>query len=508
MVQTLVSWYRSGRAELAALLWGASLVLAFAPFGAWYWAPFPLAAYFVLTSSPGVFRAARLGAFFGIGFFGVGLAWIVESFQFNSVPFFVAVIVTMGLVVVLSAYPAALGAVHARLHGVRTSGFCYVVSLASGWVLVEWARGTLFTGFPWLTVGIGQVEGPLAGWLPLAGALGASFVVAIAAAAIAGWWRARTVATTFSLFGTLGWVIVASLMLHGQSWSDESEKSLSVALIQGNVPQDEKWIPANRAPTLAKYLALTRLHWDADLVVWPETAVPGFPSKLRPFLRSLDVEARRKETELLIGIPSRDSRSGLSLNTVMKLGGADSGVFYAKRRLVPFGEYLPFAQMLERPLRAMGLMFSDFQAGAFAQPTLRVKGSAIGISICYEVAFSGEIGRSLPDAELLVNVSNDAWFGDTFGPQQHLQIAQARAREAGRWLLRATNTGLTAAIDPQGGVHAELPQFQAGALRADVTLRSGLTPYYRAGDSWLAVGLAIIWLLVNIHRAPIWKRVG
>jgi len=481
---------------------GASLPLAFAPFHAWFWAPVPLGVLFLASAAGTVRQGAWRGLLFGIGFFGVGLAWIVESFKFNAVPYPLALIVTVALVVVLSGYLAIFGGVAAKLHGPAGSprGLRYMVSVAAGWVIVEWLRGHLFTGFPWLVVGVGQVDGGFSGWLPVSGAYGTSFIVALVGAVLTVCVTRRGYSSAL-VAGSLGTLIVlASAGLHGQAWSAASARPLSVALVQGNVGQEEKWKLENRAPTLRKYLDLTRPHWDADLVIWPETAIPGLIESMRPFLTALEAEAQAKGTELLVGIPGRAPASGQPLNTVFKLGGADSRAHYIKRHLVPFGEYVPFSEVLRPPLAGMGLVLSNFQAGPERQLLLSVNGRPVGVSICYEAAFAREIGRALPAAELLVNVSNDAWFGDTLGPRQHLQLARARAREAGRWLVRVTNTGLTAAIDPHGRVQAALPQFKTGAVRADVVPQQGLTPYHRVGDLWIGAGIGMLWILVSIPR--------
>ena len=485
------------------LVAGASLTFAFAPFQAWYWAPVPLAVLFVATVSGTVRQGVWRGLLFGLGFFGVGLAWIVESFKFNAVPYPVAVIVTTGLVVLLSGYLAAFGAVTAACFGKKGSqrrGLSFMLSMALGWMLIEWIRGNFFTGFPWMVVGTSQVDGGLSGWLPLLGSYGTSFWVALIGAVLAACTVRRSYRNALLGGSILTLVVLSSAALHGRAWSRASAEPMSVALVQGNVSQDQKWKPENRTPTLRTYLELTSNHWNADLVVWPETAIPGLVERMQPFLRGLETKARHRGTELLVGIPSRDADSGRPLNTVLKLGGLDSQNRYVKRHLVPFGEYLPLAHWLEPTLAALGIVISNFQGGEDVQPLLRIDGRPVGVSICYEVAFASEIGRALPHAELLVNVSNDAWFGDTLGPPQHLQLARARAREAGRWLVRATNTGITAVIDPHGRIQAALPQFKAGAVRADVIPQRGVTPYFRIGDDWLAAGGALLWIFVSIRR--------
>ena len=267
-------------------------------------------------------------------------------------------------------------------------------------------------------------------------------------------------------------------------------------MLQGNIPQDQKWLAEVRQPTLDRYLQFTREAKGADLVVWPETAVPGTLHRMQPFIEALDAEARSRNATVLFGIPSVDARSRRFFNTVVSVG-PQRGVYH-KRHLVPFGEYLPLDAVLRPITQALGIPVSNFSAGPERQTLLTAAGQALSVSICYEIAFGAEIIRDLPQARVLVTVSNDAWFGSSIGPHQHLEIARARAVETGRFLLRATNTGITAIVGPDGRVMHSLPQFKAGTLSGAAVPRSGVTPYVRWGDmpvlivALLAVGVPLV----------------
>jgi len=302
--------------------------------------------------------------------------------------------------------------------------------------------------------------------------------------------------------GAIAAVLITGGLLRGVSWSEDIGAEIKVALVQGNIPQDQKWLPSMRQPTLDRYLTLSRRHWDADLVVWPESAVPGIFHRMRSFIDSLDEEARRNRTQVLLGIPAVDPAAGKFTNSVIVVGSGDG--MYHKRHLVPFGEYLPLDSLLRPLTEAAGIPVSNFSPGPKKQTLLNAAGYPIALSLCYEIAFGNEIVRDLPQARFLVTVSNDAWFGTSIGPHQHFEIARVRALETGRFLLRATNTGITAIVGPDGGVRAKLAQFETGVLEGEITPRSGATPYVALGDYPIIAAMFLLlaapWLGPRLER--------
>ena len=286
-------------------------------------------------------------------------------------------------------------------------------------------------------------------------------------------------------------------------WTRPAGDPLRVLIVQGNVPQDEKWSEAGRRDALDRYARLTAGRPGADLVVWPETAIPYFASGARPFLRAAGAAAEREGYVLLAGILSFDPASGNPWNSVVRVSSprsADAPGFYHKRRLVPFSERIPFQAAWAPIARRLGFPAEGFAAGGEGQPPLRAAGRELAVSICYEITFGASTARGLGDAGLLVNVSNDAWFGDTAGPHQHLQMARMRALELGRWLVRATNTGISALVTPRGAVDASAPQHETAVLEVAAPLLTGRTPYARWRDGPV---LALAALLVVIG----WRRV-
>lgn len=480
--------FDDGLAVVAGLL----LPLAFAPVR-WFPVAFvsPLLLLVALkAASPR--RAFLRGWLYGAGAFGAGVSWIHESFQFSNIGLVLAIPLTVAFVAFLSLYPALLGYGVRRAPATTETGRRLIIFPAA-WVLIEWLRGWLLTGFTWLQLGYSQLDSPLSGFFPLVGVYGVSWLVALIAAllldAFCGGLRRRLACASGLII-----ILASGIGLGNIQFTRPAGPAIKVSLIQGNIPQDQKWLPEMRQTTLDRYTRLTREAKDAALIVWPETAVPELLHRMQPFVESLDADARRRESAIIFGIPSVDASTRRFYNSLV-LVGTQRGLYH-KRHLVPFGEYLPLNTVLRPITRAMGIPVSNFSPGPASQPLFSAAGHALSVSICYEIAFGNEIIRDLPGARLLVTVSNDAWFGTSIGPHQHLEIARARAVETGRYLLRATNTGITAIIGPDGDILRRAPQFEAATVSGEAVPRRGATPYVRFGDApvivaaLLAAGLA------------------
>jgi apolipoprotein N-acyltransferase len=478
------------RAAVAPLL-GAASVLCFAPFGAWWLQPVLLAVLLheldhAAAAGDRAPRAAfRLGALYGAGLFGVGIFWLWNSlYTIGQAPLPLAFAVLAALVAIMAAYHGLALWLVARLAPAAGAWRWFGV-LPAAFVLVEWLRGWLASGFPWFSLGHAQVDSPLAPLAPLVGVHGLSLVVMFAAAALRAAWAWRAASRERLRLAIATAIVLALVPLAGtRSWTEPSGPPLRVALVQGNIAQDLKWDPEQVAPTLLKYRDLTLPIVDADLVIWPEAALPILWHQIPPeYLMELVAPGR---PPLVTGILRHELDSDRWYNAVAAVvpqGGYEATSaatqFYYKRRLVPFAEVFPVPGWVREWLKLMSLPYSDFDQGAEDQAPLAVAGTLIGASVCYEDAYPDAMMAALPAAALLVNVSNDAWFGDSIGPHQHFQIARLRALEAGRPLLRATSTGITAVVDAQGRVAARLPQFEAGVLRAGVQPMQGLTPFAR-----------------------------
>jgi len=467
---------------LLALLAGGGLPLAFAPVG-WAWLGIiALAVFFALTAQPSRRQALWSAYLFGLGYFGVGVSWVFVSISQYGNGLVVAALATACFVALLALFPWGVAYLVRRLCP-EMDAMTLWIGLPAAWVLSEWIRTWFLTGFPWLFIGYSQVDTSLANIAPVFGVLGVSLVVALLAGGLA-WVILGPSLRRAAVFGAILIAVFASLPLLDREWTQPAANPVNAALLQGNITQDKKWDPSYRETTLERYQTLTAQHLGDDLVIWPEAAVPMWYDQAKAYLDELETRADQAGTSLMIGVPVREA-DNRTYNAVVSL--SDPSRFYYKRHLVPFGEYVPFRDFLGSALDVLGAPMSDFTPGREAN-VLKAAGVPVGAFICYEATFGAEVTELLPEAQLLVNISNDAWFGNSLGPLQHFQMVRMRAIETGRDLLRATNTGVTAAINYEGKVLKRAPQFQVATVSAEVTPRTGATPYVQWKD-WPVLGL-------------------
>ena len=482
-----------------------------------------LATLFHLWSRARSPRAAAVTGFaFGLGLFLFGVSWVYVSLHdFGAMPAPLAALATLLFCAFLALFPAAVGYACARPGPSDAVRFGLLAPAA--WMLAEWTRGWVFTGFPWLAVGYSQIpDSPLAGYAPVLGIYGVSLTTAASAGLLVILWqrarsrdegRGRRAEEKAQSEKTSPLIphpsfLIPRILLHPSSfilvalwatgfalqqveWTQPVGAPLTVSLLQGSVPQEQKWRPERVRQTLLAYEALAKSA-RGRLIVLPETALPLFLEQVPPeYLDTLAGHARSQGGDILIGVPER-LPGGAYYNSVVSFGAAPSQS-YRKSHLVPFGEFIPLRPLLGGIVGALAIPLQDFSRGAEDQRPLAVAGERVAVNICYEDAFGEEIIRQLPEATLLVNVSNVAWFGRSIAPQQHLQIAQARALETGRFMLRATNTGVTAVVDPRGEVVAAAPGFTVATVTHTIRGYGGATPYVRWGNyAALALCIALI----------------
>lgn len=474
---------------LLALGAGAVAALAFAPFNWFVLAPLALALWFGLLVGATPRQAAFTGYAFGLGFFGVGVTWIFNSLLvFGHAPLAVASFITVLFVLVMALYPALLSALAVRfLPLTRPAG---LLALAGGVVLMELARSWLFSGFPWLLFGHTVLDTPLRPWLPLAGELGAGLVLALLAVALV-WVAQRGHRIAGAALAAA--VLAVSLALTPLQWVQPTGERITVAMVQGNIDQARKWAPDGIEYSFGVYAEHSMAAAGADLVVWPETAVPAFLSEIEGPLRDLAGDLSGEGSELLLGIFDHDPGTRAMFNSVVHAG---TGAGYDKRQLVPFGEYIPLRDRLAWLDRLLQIPMSDLSPGE-GDGRMAVAGTTAGISICYESAYARHIRAALPEAGFLLNVSNDAWFGDSLAPAQHLQIARVRAAETGRPMVRSTNTGISALIDADGRVLERSGLFSREVVRGTIEPHQGQTPAARLGEG-PAVLAALLLVLAGV----------
>ncbi|MBI5450933.1 MAG: apolipoprotein N-acyltransferase [Gammaproteobacteria bacterium] len=489
---------------IVALLAGLMMPLAHAPFAISPLAILSLAALFILWTRVTVRRALLLGYVYGAGMFGAGVSWVfVSIYGHGGVPLLLSVVLTVMFVLFLALFPAVVGAACAALvRGAPPQVFAYILILAPAalWVLGEWVRGWLLTGFPWLVTGYSQIDTPLSGLAPLLGVYGVSLAVGLSAATLSllSWPHLRRQRPALIMMAIVAATWALGMVAGSYQWGEASGDPVRVSLVQGNISQDVKWLPAIRELTLERYVTMTRQQPDSQLIVWPETAIPAYYHEARPFLDWMHANLVPEGGAILTGLIYKEPGSGAYYNTVLGLGSTEQ--FYHKHHLVPFTEYLPLKGVLGSLIDVMDVPMSDFSAGAVTQRPLAVAGQHIGVSICFEDAFGEEGIRQLPEATLLVNVSNDAWFDRSAAPQQHLQMARMRALETARPLLRATNTGMTAIIDARGRLQQVAPQFAEAVLSGEIQPRQGATPYVIMGNYPAVTGAGLMLALVVVLR--------
>lgn len=461
---------------ITCLLAGAAYPLAFAPLAAFPLALLGVAVLFASLDDCRPGQAARQGFAFGVGAFTAGTYWLYTSLHtFGGAPLPVALGLIAALIGYLSGWPAL--AAYVAVRWTTPAGpLRWLAVLPASWCLAELGRGWVLGGFPWLSLGYSHSDSWLRGYAPVAGVFALSLAAALTAGALVALMRGGG---NNRLYACLLLVAVwaGGAALDRVPWTYASGKPVSVAIVQGAVAQDLKWKPEQLLPTMQLYSDLTAQHWDKEIVVWPEAAIPALRHRVQAFFDVVGDNARQNDTDLLIGFVDYRDDTGQYLNGVMSLGTQSSD--YYKRHLVPFGEFFPVPDVIRNWMRLRNLPYRDYTRGARVQQPLVAAGVPVAASICYEDVFGEELLWALPEAALLVNVSNDAWFGTSIAPHQHLQIARLRALEAGRYMLRATNTGVSAIIDEKGRVTGTLPQFESAVLSGAAQPYGGLTPYAR-----------------------------
>ena len=489
-----------------ALLAGGALPLALAPYDIW---PLMLLAaglcFWVLQRAGAGIQAFWCGWLFGVGKYAVGASWVYVSIDvYGGAGTLLSTTLVAVFVAGLALFHGMFGWLYywARRVG-RCAGMADALLFASMWTALEWALTWAFTGFPWLFAGYAFIDTPLAGLAPAGGVLLVSFAALLTAttattattAIVAASPATEAALATASparlalLFAAAIWL--AAWALQAVNWTTLGE-ARTVALVQANQPQEAKWGADGARLAKERYQTLSAPVWDHDIVFWSEAAIPQLYHHAAPFINAVSGQTH---ADLVFGVVAAqvqpDSQEIVIHNAAMSTGGG----IYRKRRLVPFGEYVPLESLLRGSIAFFDLPMSRTASGAEIQPLLQAGGFALAMAICYEIAYPRAVAAHARQADALATISNDTWFGASIGPHQHLQIARMRALENGKYVLRATNNGITAIIDQRATVVARLPQFEAGVLSGTVQAASGTTPFGRLGNLPVLLILAVAMLV-------------
>ena len=480
---------------LAALL-GSTMPIAFAPLSIWPLGILLPALLIVLADTQhSLRRVILIGWVFGLGYFGFGVYWLYNSLHDfgNASPPMAAALAAL-MIICISLFPA-LTLVSWKL-AQRVLGQWTIWLLPLLWFAFEWLKGWILTGFPWLSLGYSQVDSPLHGFAPFIGVYGLSAVCVLLSVALIRVVRNRQ----YLHIGLVVLIPGLAISIQNIDWTEPQSTPLRVTIVQGNIPQEIKWQYDQRQNIFDIYWRETNKNWDSDLIVWPETAIPGRSENIeQSVLIPMSIAATQQGSSILTGVVVSESEKNIFYNSMLLLGSNQGA--YHKRHLVMFGEYYPLRWLLDFMRSFIDIPYSDLTSGSRNQPLMSVNETRLGVSICFENVFSRDIMTALPEANLLVNASNDAWFGDSLAPHQHLQIAQMRALETGRPMVRSTNTGISAFIDYRGRIIESTEQFNTQSITREMLGRMGVTPfYYFAQVQGLLAALILVVLLIFVFR--------
>jgi apolipoprotein N-acyltransferase len=480
-------------------LLGMLLVFSYAPFSYWPLTLFIPAIVFSFIEGASSKKSASILFIFAFGWFCTGISWVHVSIdQFGGLPLIFSLALMLLLCLYLALFSGLAGYLTAQLSRHKELNLLFFPPL---WLLCEYFRSVFLTGFPWLSLGYSQVDSPLANFAPIIGEIGITALILyiniaiynIVKYAIQFCKNKRLLdKSEFSGFllnsAFLVILVIVSSFLSKKSWTSEQDKLIKVAIIQGNIEQSLKWKPELEWPTMLKYLDLTRVNNDADLIVWPESAVPALEPASQDYLSTVNRSALFNNSAIITGIQNYDQQSKKYYNGLIVLGKRyeddELGYYYESRNryyknhLLPIGEFVPFQSLLRPIAPLFNLPMSSFSPGAYQQENLKANGLSILPLICFEIAFPHQLAANFTNhTDIILTVSNDAWFGDSHGPHQHMDIARMRAIEFGRPVIRSTNNGVTAVVGSKGEVLAMIPQFEEAVLRTELPLVTGETPY-------------------------------
>ncbi len=484
---------------LLPLLAGLLIPFGFAPFHVPGLALLGIAILYGLVQTTTFKTAFRIGFLFGLGYLGLGVSWVYVSIhEYGHLNEIVSAFVTLVFLFFLSLYPALVSGCYAVLSKRRSKIFSCLL-FAAIWCLAEWIRAnSIWGGFPWLLLGFGQMDTPLKYLLPLIGIYGVSFMACLASTLLA---------TSFfpSKKSRYPWLIaimiimLSPLALKHVAWSSVDNTPISVGVVQANLSMRDKWNESLFWQMLQNYKEnLEALVGKNQLVILPESAIPLPESYISDYLDEIHTKATSIGSAVLLGIPQVTADDSQYYNTMTSLGDAQGS--YLKQHLVPFGEFIPgsfnwFFDWFSLPK-------ANMKAGNKKQTLIQVLHHPIATLICYELAYPQLLRAQLPEAEWIVSISDDGWFGHSFAMYQHLQMAQALSQQMARYQVVANNDGLSSVINNEGEIIASLPAFSSGRLEASIYPATGASPWVNYGDTpvLLIIGfilLSAVWLNVR-----------
>ncbi len=505
--------YKLGKKEYWLCFFaGLSLVFAYAPFSQWYLALLLPAIAFDKIQKQAPKKSAKLIGVFAFGWFASGISWVHVSIdQFGGLPLIFSLSLMLLLCIYLALFPALAAYLTARFSAQQQLNLWL---LPSFWLISEYLRSVVLTGFPWLSLGYSQIDSPLANFAPVIGEVGITALVIFINICLVKIANAIKLQSYKNIKVPIVLVLVLSILSFTFSqvtWVKASGETTKVALVQGNIAQSIKWAPEQEWPTMLKFLDLTRVNFDADIIIWPESAIPAMEPAVQDYLATVNGSALLNDSAIITGIINYNFESKEYFNSLITLGkkqtGSEQGYYYnhsnrySKNHLLPIGEFVPFQEWLRPIAPLFNLPQSSFARGSYIQQNLIAKDLHLLPLLCFEIAFPHQLAANLTkETDILLTVSNDAWFGDSHGPHQHMEMARMRALEFGRPLLRSTNNGITAVVDHHGNFIARIPQFEENVLKAKVPLVIGETLYSQWPRLILLLMILVPIMIINMLK--------
>jgi apolipoprotein N-acyltransferase len=477
---------------------GALFLLAFEPFDVPMLSIISIGYLFYLSINQPPKIVAQCFFCFALVLFSSGLHWLYISIHtVSGAPIWLTVLLIFLLSSLMALYYYLTGLLMSKIYQASQSKSLILLSIGPTlWVLMEWARGWLLSGFPWFSVGYSQINTFLSNWAPIGGIYMVSWICAISSGLLVLIYLGAKQTSTKALFMLLV-LLCTSWGVGVIQWTEPKSDKLNVSLVQGAIEQEKKWLPSEFRNTLDLYKKTLQSEDQLDVVIWPEVAIPAISKNVKPYLNEISTILEKNSIQLLLlGVLTSNEANGSVRNSMMAIGSSD--VVYHKRHLVPFGEYFPVPNFIRSWLKRMGLPNRDIESGASIQDMPQLNEVFIAPTICYEDIFGSEQLGYFPEANVLVNITNNAWFGKSIAAEQHFQMSRMRAIETGRYLLRSTNTGVTAIVDPHGRIQKRSEPFTFSILTGTFVPMSGVTPYTKYGDS-LVLFLIILSLIFGYY---------
>lgn len=484
------------------LIAGCLLALAFAPFNLKVLA---VLAPTILLQRMWIFNNIKMAAVdgwcFGVGFFGVSVYWLyITLYQFAGVSLLLSIFLTSLFVIFLGVYFLLVNILSCYL--ANGSEKKLAIAFCCLWVLFEYMRSHLFSGFAWNLLGYSQTDSFLRGYIPVLGVYGLSFVLLSVAASL---WLLMKNHRTVQVFTSIIYVVVIlciAYSLQNKEWVVVDKKNKNtVALVQGNIAQNIKWNPSALYTSLNTYKELSYESRNSNIIVWPESAIPAFRSQIAEYLQSV-ADDLMPGNSLVLGIPTLNINDQHKFyNSVIVLG--DGYGMYNKIHLVPFGEYFPLAFITKPILQMLHIPMDSFYPGAKKQDLLTVRGMKVAAYLCYDIIFPDMVLQRTQNSNLIMTLSDDSWYRDSLALDQHLQMAAFQSAASQRYQLFVSNSGITTIIDDKGVIDKYLPLDKAGVLYGDVYPVSGATPIMNYGYFylWFLISIILIYLLFMKMRA-------